>query len=346
MMDLYDEEQDPEVLMQKGIMPNTPRDPEKEIRDMAKVKAFLQPRMQQEMAASNAQRDVERQAGLSNLFMQAANQAGTIGGKSASAQPLVDFNTGLVSQGKEQLARDASLEDRKQKLLEYFGKQRQTDEAAKAMQKFRDKQIKQKDEELRIRGIEAGKKGEKEPSEGERKQAAFATRAKSANTAYEQYLAENPDAAEMSIKDYQLLEKAPIAGSSFISPKAKMIKQLEKEFIGSILRPETGAAASDEEWSMYGGKYFPRPGDTPEILARKKQVRQQDIDTMATMAGKAAGQIKEPAPLAVIDRKNDITPAASTTAASSTTPGRKHLEEMTPEEIDAELAEHQKAGRL
>lgn len=292
-----DELLDPSGMLMAGGMPNVPRDPEKEARDKERLKAYLQPRMERpDRGAENALMQNSRDLGLINLFAKAANQAGTVGGKAASSEPMDQFTRGLQGQNQQQIAGMASArkemaadEDRRLKMMQYLEKQGLANEDRQFRREQAAKTDKFRQESLDIARNKAAK--EKEPGADERKFAAFATRALSANQAYEDYIKTNPGAANISTKDYLLMQNAPTMGASYISPKAKMTQQLEKEFIGAVLRPETGAAASDSEWAQYGRKYFPRPGDTPEILARKAALRKQDIDTMRNLAGKAAGNI-------------------------------------------------------
>jgi hypothetical protein len=46
-----------------------------------------------------------------------------------------------------------------------------------------------------------------------------------------------------------------------------------RESLSAILRKDTGAAVSDEEFALYYPTYFPVPGDGPEVVLQKKQAR-------------------------------------------------------------------------
>ena len=62
--------------------------------------------------------------------------------------------------------------------------------------------------------------------------------------------------------------------------------QAKADFIGSILRKESGAAISKDEYLKEDRRYFPQPGDTPATSAQKTQARAQALATFATEAGR------------------------------------------------------------
>lgn len=72
-------------------------------------------------------------------------------------------------------------------------------------------------------------------------------------------------------------------------------EQAENNFLNSVLRRESGASISPQERSSGEAQYFPRPGDTPEVLEQKKQNRALAIQNLSGEAGRAAdGLIKPP----------------------------------------------------
>lgn len=285
-----EDEDDMELPDTMGSMgsdiPNVPRNPDAENNRREKMKDYLS--RQKFLREGNAD------LSLSTLLNQAANQMGTIGGKAASSMPLAQMNQNLMAENRGLMAEEKADIDKQEKMRQYMAQKMASDKqksaalaerkaAREGTEEYRNKMLGLKGKEI---STKAGK--EKEATEGERKMGAFANRAQSANDAYESYIQENPGAAALGTKDYLLGEYGGKLGSQFLSKEAKMSKQLEKEFIGAVLRPETGAAASDDEWSMYGEQYFPRGGDTPEVLARKSALRKQNIGTMRDMAGKGA----------------------------------------------------------
>lgn len=77
--------------------------------------------------------------------------------------------------------------------------------------------------------------------------------------------------------------------------KSQQQDQAERNFVNAVLRRESGAAISPTEFESATIQYFPRAGDSPEVLAQKKANRQQAGLALKAEAGKAWGQI----PLAV-----------------------------------------------
>lgn len=57
------------------------------------------------------------------------------------------------------------------------------------------------------------------------------------------------------------------------NPAFQQAEQAGKEFLAAVLRKDTGAAVTRAEEDMYGAMYLPRPGDTKELLAQKKEAR-------------------------------------------------------------------------
>ena len=71
----------------------------------------------------------------------------------------------------------------------------------------------------------------------------------------------------------------------------KRQEQAERNFVTATLRKESGASISPSEFSTAEKQYFPRAGDTPEVLAQKAANRRQVIEGMKLGAGPAWGMI-------------------------------------------------------
>lgn len=67
----------------------------------------------------------------------------------------------------------------------------------------------------------------------------------------------------------------------------KQQEQAERNFINAQLRRESGAAISQSEYDSAEKQYFPRPGDTQEVLEQKRANRMQAIEAMKVSAGRA-----------------------------------------------------------
>lgn len=80
-------------------------------------------------------------------------------------------------------------------------------------------------------------------------------------------------------------------GNSLKSPIAQKYGQAELEFLGAILRKDTGAAVTKEEIEIYGNMFFPRFGDSPEVRAQKRIARHRAYEGLKSGAGAAGGLI-------------------------------------------------------
>ena len=61
--------------------------------------------------------------------------------------------------------------------------------------------------------------------------------------------------------------------------------QAERNFVTALLRRESGAAIAASEFDTAEKQYFPRAGDTPEVLAQKRRNREIVIDSFSQEAG-------------------------------------------------------------
>lgn len=115
------------------------------------------------------------------------------------------------------------------------------------------------------------------------KQAQFASRAEEANKNYESAHT-NPSIGARHA------EELPFGvGNLMIGDKTQQALQAEKEFIQTaVLRADSGAAISKSEYDQYGKVFFPRPGDSPEVIKQKAAARQSAIDGLKGSAGPAA----------------------------------------------------------
>lgn len=75
--------------------------------------------------------------------------------------------------------------------------------------------------------------------------------------------------------------------------------QAERNFVNATLRKESGAAISPSEFKSSEQQYFPRPGDSPEVLANKQANRKQAVEMMKLGAGHAWNMIPKISPTVV-----------------------------------------------
>jgi hypothetical protein len=69
------------------------------------------------------------------------------------------------------------------------------------------------------------------------------------------------------------------------STERQQFEQAQRNFINAVLRKESGAVISEEEFDNARKQYFPQPGDSKEVLIQKAQNRQSVIKNNYRNAG-------------------------------------------------------------
>jgi len=64
-------------------------------------------------------------------------------------------------------------------------------------------------------------------------------------------------------------------------------EQAQRNFVNAVLRRESGAVISDEEFANARQQYFPQPGDKPDVIAQKMENRQTVISNLYQSANVA-----------------------------------------------------------
>jgi len=96
---------------------------------------------------------------------------------------------------------------------------------------------------------------------------------------------ENPSVLEKAF------QKSGMFGNFAQTPERQMYYQAQREFINAIKRQESGAAVTDSEVEDYAQTYFPQPGDTPEVIQRKRESRERAVAGLKATAGGAWDQL-------------------------------------------------------
>jgi hypothetical protein len=96
----------------------------------------------------------------------------------------------------------------------------------------------------------------------------------------------DPNADITSLKT-QLTSDLPKWMGSLKNPQEQALKIAKAGFIASVLRKESGAAVTPQEFNTYDSIYFPQPGDNEQSLADKQKLRANFIDTEKMTAGNA-----------------------------------------------------------
>lgn len=92
-------------------------------------------------------------------------------------------------------------------------------------------------------------------------------------------------------QDQALTDLASTAGGSisnyFKTDKFRQAEQTGRELLAVILRKDTGAAVTPQEYSLYGDIYLPRPGDDMATVIQKRAARATAIEGLRLGLGPA-----------------------------------------------------------
>lgn len=80
-------------------------------------------------------------------------------------------------------------------------------------------------------------------------------------------------------------------GNFLRTPEGQQYDQAKRDFINAILRQESGAVIGESEFASAEKQYFPQPGDTPEVIAQKRQNRQTAIMGLKVASGPGAEMV-------------------------------------------------------
>lgn len=96
-----------------------------------------------------------------------------------------------------------------------------------------------------------------------------------------------PTIVAMSVPKFELQTNSWFAKPTFQSQDVQSYMQAARNFINAVLRRESGAVISPEEFREARSQYLPIAGDTDQTLAQKAANRRTVIDTMRRSAGSA-----------------------------------------------------------
>lgn len=88
------------------------------------------------------------------------------------------------------------------------------------------------------------------------------------------------------------------AANYLVSGERQQAEQAAREFLSAVLRKDTGAAITTQEFDIYGRTYLPQPGDSPAVLAQKRQSRQEALDAIQGGLGTATTLYQRQGPAA------------------------------------------------
>jgi hypothetical protein len=85
----------------------------------------------------------------------------------------------------------------------------------------------------------------------------------------------------------ELASNAPFVGNFFLTPEFQQYEQAKADYIAALLRRESGAVIGPVEFADADRRYFPQPGDSPEVIKQKRDARLTVIQGVAMGAGTA-----------------------------------------------------------
>ena len=134
-----------------------------------------------------------------------------------------------------------------------------------------------------------GAKLAKPPTESQGKALSYAARMQVSDEILGELSAEGadqPSRIKQAVESLPMIGTAAgMAANSLASPKQRQVEQAQRNFINAVLRRESGAVISPEEFANANKQYFPQPNDDAETKANKADNRRVAIDTMKAEFG-------------------------------------------------------------
>lgn len=172
----------------------------------------------------------------------------------------------------------------------YFNAQLAEKEQDRELRGMLARQGMQEKSEARKDKAEEKARKEQELTAAQAKQLGLAEMGQMANKQYQESVGQGYDPTSYSPSDYiSQIEWAPQFMKSDAGKKAAAA---QSSWIESYLRDASGAAIPPSERGAYAKDYFPRPGDTPEIVKNKEALRKQKEQSALIGAGPGAKLFK------------------------------------------------------
>jgi len=134
-------------------------------------------------------------------------------------------------------------------------------------------------------------KGDKPLTDAQAKDVVYGTRAAQAQNVLDSV---GINYTPMKLDIARGAEKVPggraLANTALLGEGEQMVDQAQRNFINAVLRRESGAVISPDEFSNARKQYFPEPGDGELVLKQKKANRELVISGLATGAGKVGAK--------------------------------------------------------
>lgn len=240
----------------------------------------------------------QRDAIMNQALQKMASQAGTLNGKSSDTG-LTDVATkgmlGSQQDAMEMQGKSATERDRLQQYL--MGKMLDQEGAlSKNMQNQAELAQKQKADAAKIAFEREKLHTDKVKEEKDLKpdQTAAATYGRRIEQAEKDFQALADKGFDPTSKASAAQRNLPGFLSGMQSEDAKLQAQAERNFVNAVLRRESGSAINASEFASAEEQYFPRLGDTPQVLEQKRRNREIALNGLKVAAGKAWDKIQLP----------------------------------------------------
>jgi hypothetical protein len=128
---------------------------------------------------------------------------------------------------------------------------------------------------------EASVRGDVKLTEGQSKDLNFWNRMDATTSTID---AHTPD---LTAAGERMKDAIPLVGNMMVSDGYQVGRRAADEWITALLRKDTGAAVTPEEWRLYGPIYIPQPGDGEPVLKAKAEARARAAEGMKTGLGTA-----------------------------------------------------------
>lgn len=151
--------------------------------------------------------------------------------------------------------------------------------------------------------LKTSKAQAKPPTADETKNAGFAIRIESNLGTFDKL---GNELSKVSTSQQLLQRKLP---SMLKSPLFQQQEQAERDFLNAVLRRESGAAISPQEFDSGKLQYFPQPGDSKEVLEQKKNNRRLAFEGIVLSSGNALSEDFISRNKKIIDRSVNKTPS-------------------------------------
>lgn len=134
----------------------------------------------------------------------------------------------------------------------------------------------------------------KAPTEAQLNANGFANRVEQSEKVFSDLVSEGFDPTSFSVAAQR---KLPDDMNALKSSQLQRQEQAERNFINAVLRRESGASISPTEFDSAEKQYFPRSGDSKDVLAQKAENRRIVLEALKNSAGKALKPMSASAPM-------------------------------------------------